>query len=54
MAFTLCLANEEGLSEIVKTLPCLYDKTTKGYNEKDVSANTWNKVAEQLDFIEDG
>ena len=54
MAFTLCLADEEGLSGIVKTLPCLYDKTTKGYNEKDVSANTWNKVAEQLDFIEDG
>ena len=54
MAFTLYLADEERLSEIVKTLPCLYDKTTKGYKEKDVSANAWNKVAEQLDFIEDG
>ena len=54
MAFPLCLANEERLSQIVKTLPCLYDKTAKGYKEKDVSANAWNKVAEQLDFIEDG
>ena len=50
MAFTLCLANEERLSEIVKTLSCLYGK---GYKEKDVSAYAWNKVAEQLDFIKD-
>ena len=54
MAFTLCLVDEERLSEIVKTLPCLYDKTTKEYKEKDVSTNAWNKVTEQLDFIEDG
>ena len=54
MAVALCLAHEERLSEIVKTLPYLDDKTTKGYKEKDVSANAWNKVAEQLDFIEDG
>ena len=54
MAFTLCLVAEERLSEKVKTLPCLYDKTTKRCKEKDVSANAWNKVAEQLDFIEDG
>ena len=54
MAFTLCLADEERLSEIVKTLPGFYDKTTKGYKEKGASANAWNKVAEQLDFIEDG
>ena len=53
MAFTLCLADEERLSEIVKTLPGFYDKTTNGYKEKDVSANSWNKVAEQLDFVED-
>ena len=52
MAFTLCLADEERLSEIAKTLRCLYDKTRKGYKEKDVSANAWNKVAQQLDFIE--
>ena len=54
MAFTLCLADEERLSEIVKTLPGFYDKTTKGYKEKGAPANAWNKVAEQLDFIEDG
>ena len=53
MAFTLCLADEEQLSEKIKTLLCLYDKTTKRYKEKDVSANAWNKVAEQLDFTED-
>ena len=54
MAFSLCLAHEERLSAIVKNLLCLDDKTTKGYKEKYVSANAWNKAAEQLDFIEDG
>ena len=36
MAFSLCLADEERLAETVKTFPCLYDKTKKGYKEKDV------------------
>ena len=54
MAFSLCLAEEERLAEVVKVFPCLYDKTTKGYKEKDVVANAWNSVAEQLNFIEDG
>ena len=53
MVFTLFLADEERLSEIVKTLYCLYDKTTKGYKEKDVPANAWHKVIEQLNLNED-
>ena len=53
MVFTLSLADEERLSEMVKTLYCLYDKTTKGYKEKDVSENAWNKVVEQLNLNED-
>ena len=44
MAFTLSFVDEEQLSEIVKILHCLFDKTTKGYKGKDVSANAWNKV----------
>ena len=48
MVFTLSLADEERLSEMVKTLYCLYDKTTKGYKE-----NAWNKVVEQLNLNED-
>ena len=54
MAFSLCLADQERLAETVKAFPCLYDKTKKGYQEKDVVTNAWNSVANQLDFIEDG
>lgn len=51
---SLSLKEEEKLSEIVKNYPCLYDKTSRGYKEKDVGINAWNEVAENLDFIEDG
>jgi hypothetical protein len=54
MAFSLCLAEEERFAEIIKLFPCLFDKTTKGYKEKDVVANAWNSIAEQLEFIENG
>ena len=34
--------------------PCLYDKSSKSYKEKDVIKYAWTKIAEELDFIEDG
>ena len=49
---SLSLQEEEILSEKVKQFPVLYDKTVKGYKEKDVVKNAWNKVAESLDFVE--
>ena len=54
MVAILALANEERLSEKVKMYTCLYDKTTKGYKEKDVLQNSWNVVAELHKFVEDG
>jgi len=54
MSISLCLAEEERLAEAIKTFPCLFDKTTKGYKEKHVVANAWNSVAEKLEFIEIG
>ena len=36
MTFSLCLADEERLAETVKAFPCLYDKTKKGYKERDL------------------
>ena len=54
MALSLYLADEERLAETVKAFPCLYDKTKKGYKEKDVVTNARNSVANQLDFFEDG
>ena len=49
---SLTLQEEEILSEKVKQFPVLYDKTVKGYKEKDVVKNAWDKVAESLDFVE--
>ena len=48
------LQDEELLAEEVKLFPVLYDKTEKGYKEKDVVTNAWVIVAEKLDFIENG
>ena len=50
----LSLQEDELLSEEVRSFPCVYDKSQKGYKEKDVVRNAWSKVAEKLDFIEDG
>ena len=48
MVTVLALADEERLSEKVKMYPCLYDKTTKGYKEKDVLQNSWNARTQNL------
>ena len=50
----LCLQEEELLAAAVELFPVLYDKAQKGYKEKDVIADAWGKVAEKLDFIENG
>ena len=51
---TLCLQEEEMLAEKVKGSPVLYDKRVKGFKEKDAVQNAWEKVAESLDFAENG
>ena len=48
------MEEDENLPERVRSFPCLYDKTCKEHNEKDVIENAWLKVAEELDFIGDG
>ena len=48
------IGNDELLSESVRFFPCLYDKSDKGYKERDVVENAWNKVAEMVEFVEDG
>ena len=49
----LSLKKEERLSEYVKQYLVLYEKQDKGYRDKDVK-NTWNKVADMLEFVETG
>ena len=49
---TLCLQEEEMLSEKVEGFPVLYDKRVKVFKEKYSFQNVWEKVAESLDFAE--
>ena len=51
---TLCSQEEEMLAEKVQGFPVLYDKRVKGFKEKNAVQNAWEKVAESLDFAENG
>ena len=51
---TLCLHKQEMLAEKVQSFPVLYDKRVTGFKEKDAVQNAWEKVAESLDFEENG
>ena len=44
---------DEKLSELVRRFPCFYDKTKKDYKDKNVVANAWKTVANELE-IENG
>ena len=50
----LLLSQEESLAEKAKKYPCLFDKSLKTYKEINVVKNSWEVVASELDFIEDG
>jgi len=50
----LSLDKEEKLAFEVKKYPCLFDKTDKGYKERDCIANAWKEVADSLEFLESG
>ena len=50
----LCLQKEEMLAEKVQGFPVLYDKRVKGFKERDAVQNAWEKVAESLNFEENG
>ena len=49
-----CLDEDELLAENVRLYPVLYDKSKKGFKERDVVQNAWAKVASMLDFVETG
>ena len=44
---------DEKLSETVRKFPCLFDKTSADYKDKNTIRTAWAKVAEEL-HIEDG
>ena len=44
----------EMLQEKMEVFPILNDERVRGFKEKDSVQNTWEKVAESLDFTENG
>ena len=46
------LQEDELLAEEVKKYPCLYDKSDKGYKERDRNANAWRAVDSALGYEE--
>ena len=44
------LHDDEKLSTTVSKYSCLYDKTDKGFKERDKKKNAWAKVEEELGF----
>ena len=46
------LQEEEILAETVRKYPCLYDKSNKGYKERDRKSNAWQKIDEELGYEE--
>ena len=50
----LDINQEENLWELVRQFPVIFDKSHKGYKEKDAEVNAWNEIANSLDFIHDG
>ena len=46
------IVEEESLSVEVQKYPCLFDKSSKGYKERDRKLNAWTKVEENLGLEE--
>ena len=51
---SLSLVQVENLCELVRQYPILFDKSQKGYKERDAVSNAWEEVASSLEFIHDG
>ena len=42
------LNKDEILAEEVKKFPCLYDKSSRSYQQRDVVKNAWVQLTEKL------
>ena len=47
----LSIVQEENLCKLVRQYPVVFDKSQKGYKEKDVEENAWQEVAFALNFL---
>ena len=50
----LSKVQEENLCELVRQYPVIFDKSHKGYKEKEVEENAWQEIASALDFLSIG
>ena len=49
----LSIVQEENLCQLARQYPVIFDKSHKGYKEKDVEENAWQKIGSTLDFFID-
>ena len=54
MAGKINLVEEQKLCELVCAYPVIYDKSNKGYKERDVVVNAWVEISQSLEFVNDG
>ena len=47
------IREDESLAYKVQKYPCLYDKSDRGYKERDRKANAWREIEESLGYQED-
>ena len=50
----LSIVQEENLCELAPQYTVIFEKSHKGYKEKDVEVNEWQKIASALDFLSTG
>ena len=48
------IVQEENLCELIRQFPVIFDKSHKGYTDKDAEVNAWNEIVNSLDFVSDG
>ena len=49
----LSIVQEENLCELVCQYPIVFDKSHKGYKEKNAEENAWEEITSALDFFID-
>ena len=50
----LDIVQEKFFCKLVRQLPVIFDKSHRGYKEKDTEVNAWIEIVNFLDFISNG
>ena len=48
------IVQEENLCKLVRQYPVIFDKSHKGYKEKEAEEHAWQEIASALDYLSTG